>query len=197
MSDRTQVRPLQIEPREVPVSRVMYHQLEAAGHYARRRVELFRGKVIEMPAIGTDHGRSSLKSAKQLRRLFPEDRFTVRPGLPFIAVDDSEPEPDLCVVPVTAEASTEHPSTCLLLIEVSEATLAFDRDGKLKLYAESGVADYWIVNLIDRQIEVYRHPHQIADGTWSYDAPVIRKPGETVDLLALPGATLAVDDLLP
>ena len=150
-----------------------------------------------MPAISDEHGDSSLRSARAFRRIFPEDAFTVRPGLPFVAVDDSEPEPDLCIVAGSIDDLSGHPSSCLLLVEISLATLAYDRGEKASLYAESGVADYWIVNLVDRVVEIHRGPTRGADGTWAYASRIVRRPGEPCDLLAAPGQSIDPAALLP
>ncbi|MBC7783308.1 MAG: hypothetical protein H7144_05665 [Burkholderiales bacterium] len=74
----------------------------------------------------------------------------------------------------------------------SFATAAIPQSGQ-----RSGVAEYWIINLIDRVVEVYRHPHQVAGGKWTYDAPAIKRAGDGIDVLAMPGATVAAGELLP
>ncbi len=91
------------------------------------------------------------------------------------------------------------PTSALLVVEVSETTLYYDRNQKASLYAASGIADYWIINVVQRQVEVYRDP--VPDATqafgYRYASRTILDPGEVVSPLALPGATVAVADLLP
>jgi len=83
----------------------------------------------------------------------------VRLQAPISLDEESEPEPDLAVVPGRpADYCTAHPAHPALAIEVAEASLAFDREHKGSLYARARVEDYWIVNLVERVLEVYRHP---------------------------------------
>lgn len=188
-------RPRPSVQRDFLYTREMYHALDETGLFDGTSVELIRGKLIEMPPISDEHGSSVMRSAKALRRIFPEDAFTIRHDLPFIAADDSEPQPDLCVVSGAAEIIRSHPASCLLLIEISNSTLTFDRTEKASLYAESGVDDYWIINLIDRVVEIHRQPERRADGSWGYAAIVAKREGERCETNG--GAAVAVADLLP
>src|SRR5262249_3117373 len=112
---------------------------------------------------------------------------------------ESEPEPDLSVVPGGPRDYPEHPKTALLVVEVSDTTLWLDRTRKRPLYASAGLADYWIVNLVDRQVEVHRNP--IADSAaplgFRYADVTIHGPGDFLSPLAAPSARVAVADLLP
>lgn len=103
-----------------------------------------------------------------------------------IPVSDSEPEPDLVWV-AQGNYFKRHPEPheVLLLVEVAETSLAVDRGVKLGVYAEAGLADYWIVNLIDQQIEVYRNP-----AGREYQDSFIVRGDSSVSSLALPAATL-------
>src|SRR6185369_10948501 len=100
---------------------------------------------------------------------------------------NSAPEPDLVWVR-RRNYSQKHPepSDVLLVVEVAESSLAEDRGEKLRLYAEAGIADYWIVNLIDSTIEIFRQP---IGGSYAWSATLAT--GETVAPLCLPGANLA------
>ena len=96
-------------------------------------------------------------------------------------------------------AGRGNPTTALLIVEVSETTLAFDRRHKASLYAAAGIADYWIVNLVQRQLEVYRSP--VSDAAqlfgFGYSSRTILDAGDAVAPLAAPKANVAVADLLP
>ena len=190
-------RPRPADLREFRYTRDDYATLTETGLFDGLRVELIHGRLIEMPPISEDHGNCVLLAARILRRIFPEDTFTVRPGLPFVASDDSEPEPDLCVVTGSAKVHTKHPRSCLLLIEVSLSTLEFDRKVKASVYAESGVEDFWIINLVDRVIEVHRQPRQGSDGVWGYAALQRVLPSDSVAPLADASRPIRVDELLP
>jgi Uma2 family endonuclease len=93
----------------------------------------------------------------------------------------------------------EHPARPMLVVEVADTALPMDRQYKGSAYARAGLPDYWIVNLVDRQVEVYRRPatDPAADFGWRYLDVLILAPGEAVTPLALPDARIAVADLLP
>src|SRR5205807_2759297 len=112
----------------------------------------------------------------------------------------TEPEPDVSVVSgSSADYVQAHPTTAVLIVEVSDSTLRYDRGRKASLYARAGIADYWIVNLVDRRIEVYRDP--VPDPTqhygYRYSSQSVIVPPGTVTPLALPQAAIPAADLLP
>ena len=113
----------------------------------------------------------------------------------------SLPDPDVAVIAGSPRThlSTSFPKSAVLVVEVSETTLAYDQTRKASLYAASRIQDYWIVNLIAGQLEVYRNP--IPDSTqpfgFGYSQQAILLPGDRVTPLALPGASIDVVDLLP
>lgn len=95
------------------------------------------------------------------------------------------------------EYVTEHPRTALLVVEVADTTLALDRDQKARIYARAGIPEYWIVNLPERCLEVYRDPVADPGQPASYRATMKRGPSETIAPLAAPSASVPVADLLP
>ena len=120
------------------------------------------------------------------------DQFCVRAQSPFALDDFSAPEPDVAVVPgQRRDYATEHPTRAVLLVEVSDTTLAKDRGRKLRGYARNGVPEYWIVNLQETQLEVYRDPQGE-----TYGSSLVFRTGQTVATLAKPDAPIAVADLL-
>jgi Uma2 family endonuclease len=108
-----------------------------------------------------------------------------------VRLADSEPEPDLVLRP-SGSRGKPGPADILLLIEVADSSLEGDREVKGTLYAENGVAEFWIVNLVDRCLEVYRGPQ--ANGTYA-DVRTLR-PGDRIDVAAVPELTVAVAELL-
>jgi Uma2 family endonuclease len=126
--------------------------------------------------------------------------WLVRVQDPVALDDESEPEPDVVVVPGgPRDYLFEHPARPAVLVEVAESSLGFDRGHKGSLYARAGVGDYWIVNLVDEVLEVYRRPalDRSAEFGWRYlDVQALRR-GVTVSPLARPDVTVAVADLLP
>jgi Uma2 family endonuclease len=124
----------------------------------------------------------------------------VRVQGPLALDDESEPEPDVAVVPGTfRDYVVEHPAQPVLVVEVSESSLALDRDYKGSLYARAGLADYWILNLGDRCLEVYRDPGPDTDTAfgWRYLSVDIVRGDGFVEPLATPGRRVRVIDLLP
>jgi len=108
--------------------------------------------------------------------------------------------PDVAVVPGTfRDYVIGHPSQPVLVVEVSESSLALDREHKGSVYARARVADYWIVNLVDRVLEVYREPigDQAAPFGWRYRSIEVLEPSASVAPLAVADARLLVADLLP
>ena len=117
----------------------------------------------------------------------------MREQLPFNAGIDSEPEPDIAVVTGNIRDYVEHhPTTALLIVEISDATLQFDRTKKAELYARSGIVEYWIVNLKARQLEVRREPQ---NGKYAKTETLTEK--QNVATLAMPKKKIKVADLLP
>ena len=120
--------------------------------------------------------------------------------MPVALDDESAPEPDLAVVPgARADYRAAHPPRPALALEVADSSLDFDREHKGSLYARAGVQDYWIVNLIDRVLEVYRDPGQdpSAPYGWRYRSITVLAPPAVVAPLAFTSRRIAVADLLP
>jgi len=133
-------------------------------------------------------------------------RATLRPGWlirsqgPVALTDDSEPEPDIAVTRGTRrDYRDDHPSRPALVVEVAEASLALDREHKGSLYARAGVADYWILNLVDRVLEIHREPREdpAARFGWRYAWTEVLSSGSSTAPLVAPGARISVSDLLP
>jgi Uma2 family endonuclease len=118
---------------------------------------------------------------------------TIRVQHPLAVSGGSEPQPDLAVVPGSARDYVEqHPESASLVVEVSDTSLGYDRTRKTRVYARAGIAEYWIVNLVDSILEVHRDPG--ADG---YRTIVTLRSGDSVSPLAAGAAAVAVSDLLP
>ena len=124
------------------------------GFLSKQRVILFRGELIEMPAIGALHALAVKKLNIWLVQKF-QGEFEIRTQNPFEAYDETMPQPDGAVYTQAQDARQPHPNAALLLIEVSDSSLEFDQEMALD-YAASHVQEYWIINVRDRNIEVYR-----------------------------------------
>jgi len=124
----------------------------------------------------------------------------VRPQMPLAIGPDSDPEPDITVVGgVIRDYAGRHPARAELVIEVAESSLRFDRTTKASLYASAGVPDYWIVNLVDRVLDVHRQPVPDRDEMfgWRYASIARLAPGDAVAPVRAPDASIPVADLLP
>jgi Uma2 family endonuclease len=134
-----------------------------------------------------------------LRLAFGEG-VDVRPRLPLALGDDSEPEPDIAVViGSTRDYRDAHPTTALLILEVADSSLAFDRANKARVFARAGIADYWLINLVDNVLEVRRFPAPSPDAPdqWGYAVVEQYRATDGVAPLERPASPIAVADLLP
>jgi Uma2 family endonuclease len=139
------------EPRRL--SRREYDRLAESGLFAGERVELIHGMVVQMSPMGPAHS-DPVDLLTELLVIALAGRARVRIQQPFIAGDDSEPEPDIAIVPLERYA-TRHPDRAFLIIEVADSSLDHDRDTKSRLYAAAGVPEYWIVNIQEQCVEVH------------------------------------------
>ncbi len=176
-----------------------YLRLAELGVFRNRRVELIEGVIIKMPPMLSRHAVTIRKVQLPLDRIFGPAHW-VRLQMPLQFGRRSAPEPDVAVVAGSEDDYlAAHPSTALLIVEVSESSLSYDRGRKASLYARAGIEDYWIVNLVQRQLEVRRNP--IADPAQRYgfrfaDVTVLSL-ADHVAPLAVPTANIAVSDLIP
>jgi Uma2 family endonuclease len=158
------------------------------------RVELLQGVIVAMAPSNPRHA-SCISRVVHTLVAAVAGHAVVRPQLPFVAGPYSVPEPDVAVVPgQLADYDAVHPATALLIIEVSDVSLVQDRMTKAPIYAAAGVPEYWILNLRDDRLEVFRDPDPKAA---RYRETLSVRRGEQVTLVALQGASVAVDDLLP
>jgi Uma2 family endonuclease len=162
------------------------------------RVELMGGRIIEMAPQHSPHATALLLTQDELRAVFIAG-YVVRMQLPLDVSPSSQPEPDLAIVQGNIRDYTNaHPSMALLVVEVSDSTLAFDRGEKASLYASAGVPEYWIVNLKDRCLEVHRDPiPMLQPYGYGYRSRTQYFSTDTVSPLAAPQSAVKVEDLLP
>ena len=166
-----------------------------AGLFHDRRVELIEGEVVDMPPQKNAHYTAILLVQRALEKAFGVNHV-VRVQGPLDLGERSQPEPDVAVVAGTPRDYRDHPTSALLVVEISDTTLEFDRERKARLYAKAGLAEYWVVNLVDRVLEVHRTPVLDAQRPRYGDIRSVTV-GETVSPIAAPEAAIAVADLLP
>ena len=125
------------------------------------RVELLEGVIVAEPPMDPPHASGITRVDRALRRALGE-RVIIRVQQPFIVGGYSVPEPDVAVVPGTeADYDTQHPTQALLIVEVAASSLPQDRLTKSRIYAAAHVPEYWVVNLRDRCVEVFRDPDAV------------------------------------
>jgi Uma2 family endonuclease len=181
-------------------TRAEYDRLIEIGFFGEDEpIELLAGQLVVREPQYTPHATGVRLADEALRRAFGSG-WDVRAGLPVALDDESEPEPDVCVVAGGPRTYRDaHPSRPVLIVEIALSSLAVDRRMKGGLYARAGIRDYWIVNLPDRQLEVYRNsvPDATAGHGWRYADVQFLCMEDVVSPLAAPAAVIAVADLLP
>ncbi len=139
-------------------TREQFYELGEAGLFDGRRVILMEGEILVMPAMNPPHQTAVSLAAEEARAAFGAG-FFVREQGPFDVRAATDPEPDVAVVAGgIRDFAGGHPTEAALIIEVSDTMLAYDRREKASMYAKAGVADYWVVNLKARQVEMHRQP---------------------------------------
>lgn len=188
-----------IEPRVHLWTRGEYYRMAEAGLFEGKHVELIEGRVVEMRPMGSLHATAVALVARALEMIFGKGHF-VRWQMPLAAGETSEPEPDVAVIAGDVRDYREaHPTTAVLIVEVADTSLTYDRSEKASLYAKAGIPDYWVLNLIDRQLEVRRNPGLDATQPFgfAYADVKILSAADSISPLSMPRATVSVADLLP
>ncbi|HEY7216196.1 MAG TPA: Uma2 family endonuclease [Thermoanaerobaculia bacterium] len=172
-------------------TREEYERLVEQGFFDEERLELVDGVILEMSPQSGRHAKGVLLAQSALSLLFSEG-FHIRVQMPLALGFDSEPEPDLAVILGELQDSPDvHPSTAVLVVEVADSSLLRDRE-KASLYARTEIPEYWLENLVDWCLEVYREPK---DGV--YMSRTILRAGDNVSPQARPEAPIPVTSLLP
>ena len=175
-----------------------FYQLDELGFFEGRHVELIEGIICEM-TIRPAHALASELIHPVLFGVFGAG-WRIRMGLPLDTGRRSLLEPDVAVFAGgTRDLGLIHPASAILIIEISNTTLRKDRTVKAHLYAQAGISDYWILNLVDRQLEVHRNPgpDSARKGRFGYAEVTIVPESGNMAPLAAPETPIAVADLLP
>ena len=158
------------------------------------RVELLEGVIVAMTPQNPPHAAAIGRVDDALRAAIGS-RAVVSVQVPLIVGGYSVPEPDVAVLPgKRSDYDTAHPTTALLVVEVADTSLLQDRLTKAAIYAAADIREYWLVNLRDDCVEVFRAPEPIAS---RYATTLVAKRGDHLEITALSGAGVAVSDLLP
>jgi Uma2 family endonuclease len=179
--------------------RLEYDRLVGLGVFRGEPIELIGGQLVVAEPQGAYHAAAINQVEYALRAVLPPG-WIVRVQAPVSLDDESEPEPDLVVVQGRPrDYRHAHPTQPALAVEVAESSLEFDREHKGSLYARAAIQDYWIVNLVDRVLEVYRDPGPAPSAAygWRYRSTARLAPSAVVAPLAFTSIQIAVADLLP
>jgi len=169
-----------------------YERLVESGFFDGRRIELVEGVLYQMTVQSSRHA-SALRKLQRELQACASAGFDVRSQMPLALVDDSMPEPDIAVVPADPDDyASGHPAMAVLVAEVTLTSLHHDRKTKRRVYARSGIPEYWIQNLKTRELEVYREP---AGDTYRIST-VLRLFNQVSPLFA-PEASIPVERLFP
>jgi Uma2 family endonuclease len=177
-----------------------YHRLIKLGFLTEEnRVELIQGELIQMTAKGTPHTVCSSILCRLLDRILG-DQVVIRGQDPITISNHSEPEPDIVLARGKDEDYLSHhpyPEDILLVVEISDSTLIYDQTTKLKLYAESGISHYWVVNLNARQLECYHQPYKDAQGEFGYLSKQVFLPEQSVKVPDFEDCLLDLSRIFP
>ena len=181
-------------------SRAEYDRLIELGVFHEDEpIELLDGELVVREPKGSRHETAVSLVLDVLRQAFGPG-WLVRVGGPLALDDVSEPEPDVSVVRgAPRDYRDAHPARAVLVVEVAQSSLMFDRTRKTRAYARNGIAEYWIVNLVDRVLEVYRDPGSdpVDPAQPGYRQLLRLQPSATVSPIAVPTSVIRVADLLP
>jgi len=175
-----------------------YDRMVAAGvFHPEERLELLQGEIIPMTPQGSGHAAGVRLLEEALRKVFTAG-FDVRTQMPLALEPDSEPEPDVAVVVgAPRDYRNDHPRRAVLVAEVADGTLPYDRERKALIYAQAGIQEYWILNLVDRCLEIHRDPSPVGSAASGYRSICVAQATETVSPLARPDVSISMSDLLP
>lgn len=179
-----------------------YDHIVSLGLLEGKHVELVQGEILVMSPMGEPHALTIIHLHEILGPYFnSRTGYRLRIQMPLALPSlTSEPEPDLAVVTLsTPTNSAGRPTSAAFVIEVAESSLDYDRDRKGPLYAAAGIRDFWLANLPEQCLEVYRHP--IPDpqsfSAWRYRDCQVLQPGEQISPLVSPEVAVPVTAVFP
>jgi Uma2 family endonuclease len=171
------------------------------GYFNDKRVELVGGEIVEMSPIGWPHRIATGLVCEALARALAGAFYVdVQQPLPVLgAAAGSEPQPDVAVYAGARRDYSDHPTVAALIVEVADTTFSYDTTTKAELYATAGVADYWVLDVTNRQLHVFRDPQALSVhlGATAYQTHDVLAPTDHVSPLAAPLVSVLVSDFLP
>ncbi|MBI3183109.1 MAG: Uma2 family endonuclease [Myxococcales bacterium] len=173
-----------------PIRRSEYDRMVDLGLFDGERVELLQGVLVQMSPQGAAHAHAVRRLMATLVPVLA-GRAIVQAQLPLAASEESVPEPDLAVVPL-GDYSRSHPSSANWVIEVADSSIQKDRYVKSEIYAAAGVPEYWLVDLMERTVEV-----RTAPSGGRYTHLTTHRAGETLSPAAFPDVKIDLGEILP
>lgn len=176
-----------------------FERLRYSGWIEGRKLILIDGEILEMPYPGPPHDSGLGLASHWLNSVFPADRFWVRGQMGLFFGINTDPVPDLAVVAGTPRTLAQTPRSALLVIEIADSSLLFDTRDKASLYAAASIPDYWVLDVENRALHVFREPqpdHTRKYGHW-YGNVTLLDPTQRIAPLAAPDHAVSVGELLP
>jgi Uma2 family endonuclease len=185
-------------PKPAPVrwTKKRFYDIAEVGGFRGQRIVLHRGELIAMPAMGWLHINGVAQADRLLQRRLPQ--FMIHAQMSFEVPGDYAPEPDIAVMTMEAARRQPRPNTAALIIEVSDSSVELDRE-KAPAYAAAQVPEYWLLNLVARQLEVYWDivADPASETGYRYGPPTIFGELDSVAPLVDPNVIIRVAELLP
>ena len=173
-----------------------FHRVRATGVWDGLRTYLIRGEIWEQGEMNPPHAVIVGLVQDVLRALFGVG-FTVRAQVPLL-LTDSSPFPDLAVVKgQQRDYLKDHPTTAELIVEIADSSLFEDTTTKAEVYATGGILDYWVIDVENRLLIVFRDPAPLPDGGLAYRTRLELGLADTIAPLAAPSGSIRIADLLP
>jgi len=174
-------------------------QMGGLPSFRDRKLMLIDGEILEMAPPGPPATIAQLLIENWLRTVFPPDRFCVRIQLGMFFGINTDPVPDIAVVQGSPRTQVRHPKTALLIVEVADSSLAYDTGEKASLYAAAGIADYWVIDVNESRLHVFRSPQPDPTQHYGHGYTQIQVliPSESISPLASPGHSVTIAELLP
>ena len=190
-----------VQPKRFTIAE--YHRLDDIGLLQKEnheaRTELIRGEIVFMAAKGTKHTVCCSNVNRELNKLVA-DRAIIRCQDPILLPPDGQPEPDFVIVRDRSDNYLDGhplPEDILLVIEIADSSLNYDRDIKGTLYAEAGIEHYWLCNLIDNRLEAYSQPYRDVQGKGNYAQRKYVLSHQAIALPTFPDLQIELIKILP
>ena len=186
-------------PRPVKWTSDDFYRMEPLPSLQGQKSMLIDGEILVMPPPSELAAISHTLAEEVLRVVFPTGQYTLRSQLGMYFGINTDPVPDIAVVSGPPRAHTGRPQTALLIVEIADTSLAFDTGDKASLYAAAGIADYWVIDVNDRRLHVFRDPQPDPGAKYgaSYKGVCVLVHTDTIAPLAATANPVLVGDLLP